>query len=208
MKNATCNTNKRIEKIMLALVLIISPSLLFGNAAVPINDEITAAGSSIIRKGWLAAPAYTQEWLLQGARGDRLVIMAYPISGGIVPEIYLIFGEDDTVVASTTSSEKDYPVLQHEIEATGTYTIAIRDQGLDNEGGYEISLEKIAAAESARQTSAPGTSARTEDEDVSGLSCWEISTLVTIGTVVTILTGPFAPLAMMVVARVLALFPV
>ena len=208
MKYATFNTNNPIEKIVLALLLILSPSLLFGNAMESVNTEVIVSGSSIVRKGWLAAPAYTQEWLVEGIRGDRLVIKVSPISGEIDPEICLISGEDDTEVASSTRSEENHVVLDHQIEATGTYTVVIRDQCLDNEGGYEISLEKIAGAETSLQTSAVPTAELEDDEDESGLSGWEIATLVTVGTVLTILTGPFAPLAMMVAARIAALFPV
>jgi len=208
MKHETFNTNNPIEKIVLALLLILSPSLLFGNAMESANTEVITSGSSIVRKGWIAAPAYTQEWSVEGTRGDRLVITVSPISGDIEPEIYLISGEDDTEVASSTKSEENHVVLDHEIEATGTYTVAIRDQGLDNEGGYQICLEKIAGPEISRQTSAASTAEFADDEDESGLSGWEIGALVTVGTVLTILTGPFAPLAMMVAARIAVLFPV
>ena len=208
MKHATFNTKKSIEKIVPALLLILSPSLLFGNAMESANTEVIASGSSIVRKGWLAAPAYTQEWLVEGTRGDRLVITASPISGEIEPEIYLISGEHDTELATSTKSEENHVVLDHEIEATGTYTIAIRDQGLDNEGGYQISLEKIAGSETSRQSSAASTAELEDDEDESGLSGWEIGALVTVGTVLTILTGPFAPLAIMVAARIAVLFPI
>ncbi len=207
MKDMTRNTHNPLAIMVLALLVIFSSCPLFGNDTAAKNAVASAPGPRTTQRGWLAAPTYTQEWSLQGTQGDRLVITTSPLSDTIVPEIYLMSAGDNTPVASATGIEGDHLVLDHELEATGTYIVAIRDQGLDNEGTYEISLEKTAAQASARQASEAGTAVDAVDEDGAGLSGWEIGTMVGVGTVLTVLTGPFAPLAMMVAARIAVLFP-
>lgn len=200
-------TSKNIKICFLFLILALGPSLIYGSVEPPVDGATPASRLCITRKGMLAAPTYSQEWLIEGTSGERLVITTFSVTEGVVPQIRLLRKEGGTIVASANDMQEGRLVLEHEIRATGTYIVAVMDQGLDDEGAYEISAEKFLSSVAELQTSATKTAAQAKDGEDAGLSWWEIGALVTAGTAVTILTGPLAPAAMMVAARIITLFP-
>ena len=92
--------------------------------------------------GTLSHNADTDIFQFYGDVGDRVVITAARLSGGVQPCIYLYppdGGSQEKAVCDTAHSH----TLDHQLLETGLYTIIIKDYYMDEEGGYNTSLTKI-----------------------------------------------------------------
>lgn len=201
----TYNRTISIEIIIIILLFMIPASVVSGNQ----GDAADTEKPAVTRKGWLAAPFFSQEWEIQGTKGDRLIIRTSPISDGVVPEIFLLFDDkDQTPAASAARYENGCTVLDYTFEKSDSYVILIRNRNHDAGGGYtlSLSLKRIAAPVSALQANADAPVDK-QDSDDAGLAWWEVGTMASVGTALTVLTGQLAPLAIMVTARIAALLP-
>ena len=128
------------KKLCIQLAIIVF-FICFGTAAWA-GGVIASAET---KTGAFSAPSYQDAWTFSGTAGDRVVITASGTTSGVHPEIYLYPPGGGPSEASVTGFG-DWKRLDHQIEATGTYTILAQEYGQDNTGGYGISLAKIPGA--------------------------------------------------------------
>jgi len=102
----------------------------------------------------ISAPSYMNIWRFQGQEGNRLIIAAAEVAGGIEPEILLYPPGGAFHEAVAQGDLNQYRMLDHQMQHSGEYTIIIRDWHMDETGRYDISLVTI-----------PGEPNSTEDPD-------------------------------------------
>jgi len=74
-----------------------------------------------------------------GEVGDRVIISAVTTSGVLNTEIILI----DPDFSDEATSQPGGDILDHNLIKSGLYTIVVQDNGLDNSGLYNITLNKL-----------------------------------------------------------------
>ena len=96
--------------------------------------------STEIKTGQISAPVDFDVYTFNGTAGDRVLIGALATSGTLNTTYYLY---PPAGGASENSTAGDR--LDHQLLATGKYTILIEDQGLDNTGGYSLIYQNVSS---------------------------------------------------------------
>ncbi len=122
--------NRSASLASLLSLLILAPAAAL--AAGPITSGQVLGGA-------LASPTYQESWTFTGTAGDRVLIAAVTTSGAVDTRIRLR-NPALTEVLNTTADRVDYQLL-----STGTYTIFVEDSGLNDAGGYNLSLLNVTA---------------------------------------------------------------
>jgi hypothetical protein len=116
------------------------PVFLFLLGGEPIHAAV-AIESGETRCGAISAPGQLEMWTFQGTAGDRVVIDAETASGFLDTEILLI--DPDFLNEVDTFPGGD--LLDHILLKSGSYTIVVRDNGLDHTGSYCLTLLNLTA---------------------------------------------------------------
>jgi hypothetical protein len=112
----------------------------------------------------LATSSYQDSYQFFGETGDRVIITAARIGGGVEPQIYLYPPDGSGREASATGYDNNL-ILDHQLQRSGLYTIIIVDYNMDEEGEYAIALAKI-----------PGAATSTQDPDGGPIASGETRT--------------------------------
>ena len=95
------------------------------------------------RTGYLrSSDSYQDSWTFYGDAGDRVVISTANIGGGVEPCIYLYPPAGGQLEDSVCNNSLSHS-LDHQLLATGLYTVIIRDYLMNEEGDYGICLQKF-----------------------------------------------------------------
>jgi hypothetical protein len=130
-----------------------------GAMAIPTSQPILPGET---RNGSIPAPGAADSWTFSGTAGDRIVVAAITTSGSLDTEIDL-HAPGGGVEAATHGAFGGGDRLDHQLLASGTYTLQVQDWALANTGAYIVTLIKL-----------PGTLNSAADPDggsiVSGLT--------------------------------------
>ena len=128
-------SRKTLFIIMIEILIIYAP-FVWGADMGEIQSGETKTGYLRISDN------YQDSWIFQGDAGDRVIISAAGISGGVSPCIYLNSPDGGEQVAGVCDGYSNL-TLDNQLLETGLYTIIIKDYYMDNVGDYGISLAKI-----------------------------------------------------------------
>jgi hypothetical protein len=83
--------------------------------------------------GRLAGPSYTESWTFDGVAGERVIIAA--VTTGAVNTVVTLRAPGGTVLLTTSADRSEF-----QLTSTGTHTIEVSDQGLNDPGSYAITF--------------------------------------------------------------------
>lgn len=116
----------------------------------PDGGPITSA--QVKSGGFQVAPDF-DAYTFTGTAGNRILITTMPTGGTSTPLVSLYPpGGGPAVIGSSGSNRNDYQLLQ-----SGTYTIVINDNGLNDTGTYDLSLLNITAGPRTAPADSDGT---------------------------------------------------
>ncbi|HET6349318.1 MAG TPA: hypothetical protein VFH88_09580, partial [Candidatus Krumholzibacteria bacterium] len=102
----------------------------------PDGGPITSAG---VKTGTISGTGDLDAFTFTGNLGDRVLIDAVATSGASFNTVIVLYPPNGGSYAAYTGADR----VDYQLTATGTWTILIEDNGLDNAGDYELSLLNI-----------------------------------------------------------------
>jgi hypothetical protein len=96
--------------------------------------------STEVKGGQIGAPVDFDCYTFNGTAGDRIVIEAVATSGTLNTTFY-VYPPSGGAAENSTGGDR----LDHQLLATGKYTILVEDQGLDNTGGYSLTYQNVSS---------------------------------------------------------------
>jgi uncharacterized protein YdeI (BOF family) len=125
------------EEGQYALALVKLPGAVT-SAADPDGGPIASAETLT---GELTLQADTDVFQFNGESGDRVVITVSELSGNVEPQVFL-YPPDSGELEASAENYSLSQTLDHQLNASGLYTILIKDSYMDEEGEFELSFEK------------------------------------------------------------------
>ncbi len=115
-------------------------------SSTDLDGGTIASGATVT--GTLSFQADMDVYQFHGEVGERVVVTASELAGGIQPEIYLYPPEceDGLPEAFAIGSSPSWHRLDRQLAQAGTYTIVVRDNGLNGEATYALAFAQIPGA--------------------------------------------------------------
>jgi len=125
----------------------LTTACLAGAVVMALTNGLWAEGGQIVSgqtsRETISAPSYMDVWKFEGQAGNRVIIAAAEVAGGIEPEILLYPPGEAFHEAVAQGDLSQYRMLDHQLQQSGQYTIIVRDWHMDETGRYDISLVTI-----------------------------------------------------------------
>jgi len=118
-----------------SLVVLIALFLPFSATTVLAGGVITS-GTTV--SGSVAGPTYLESWTFSGVSGQRILVNAVTTSGLLNTQIVLK-QPGGAIVGDSGGADQ----LDVQLAATGTFTLEIRDIGLNDAGTYEVNFTNL-----------------------------------------------------------------
>lgn len=129
---------KALQAVMVCGFL--GTAILCGCAADPWNAYRGSLESGVVRTGSLDSDDL---WVFSGEKGDRVVICGAVDSRGTPPGIYLYPPDGGDYIACSEGECERWRVIDHELKATGAYTVLMHHEDPQRSKDYKVALAKL-----------------------------------------------------------------